>query len=211
MLLRELEVGLSIEIEVIRNKNINKFNSYIEERTEEGGVVVLAPMKGLKIFDFKETDLVYLIYNSSEGLKKWKCKYKVIKSNDVTELLSLSCNTESIGYNRRCSYRMTMLEDVVYKCKGEVYSGILSNISYSGIGLRTNNKHDAEDTIELTILLNGITIQATGKIARIEEDEIAANKYKYGIQLESKTEQAIAKYINERQRLILSSRNKRRV
>ncbi len=144
-----------------------------------------------------------LIYKTEKGLYLFKeAAFKLVHIKGVN-MYAVTCQNEADKVNRRAAYRVYMNEPVILRItkfnrnKIEL-SGILKDLSLTGMGIILPYKGDDIQTIEIQLELGRNTdISLVGKIVRIKE--LANNKgYLYGCSFQTQKD-ALSRYIFSRQ------------
>lgn len=213
MLIKDLQVGKTLEILIDREGYHYRFVSKIEGVTANSvAVSLIATAK--RSFHFEDTDKVTIVYRG-ERMWKWENVKPGMALFEGSPVHTFSSWLEGTTYNRREAFRVPIGESIlmrrIVKVKGEgdeiidrhiPFEALLSDLSLSGAGIYTNEDVGKEESILIDLPTKFGLISCKGKVVREAEVYDKPFRHFYGCEF-SEVKNALEKYLVERQRLIL--------
>ncbi|MBQ9119112.1 MAG: hypothetical protein IJY09_03520 [Lachnospiraceae bacterium] len=114
MFIRNVKLGRPLEIYINRDGYNYKVISKIEEVAEDHICVTLIASKN-RVFMFKSTDVVDIVYREDEKMWKWKSVKGSVMTLDGEKFHCFTTKAEGESYNRRNAYRVYVGEKLVVK------------------------------------------------------------------------------------------------
>ncbi len=206
MLLEELGIGSRVTILVGIGGQTLSFDSEVEELSE-GGVLTTPVYRNDKLVGFRAKGLVIRIqvYNVDDK--------KIYEFTDVT-ILNVKTPDEKIHHkmvsktpgkqiNRRTAVRVWLgLDGIVQVGMNKVmYEVLVKDISISGISFVFHKDLNVDPGTIVQVMFNDVEVRSKFVVNAIivRKEELAEGKVLYGCRMNQES-QAIAKYINDKQR-----------
>ncbi len=224
MKLKELKLGKSIEITVIREDYKLRLVSKIEDAQEDHISVTLIEGNGRR-FVFKDTDQIEFIYKDNNRLFRFKNMSGVLEELDGTYVHSFYGPNEGESYNRRDAYRVYIGEESVFSWAADGHQSVLhdfkenmheaegeklkkdcpciiKDISENGACIYTNEMLEESDSVSFELMTSLGKIRCIGKVVRATTEHKGIYRNVYGIKF-TEVSSIITKYIFAVQRLQL--------
>lgn len=228
MLLQDLKVSKGVEIFVTRDEYRYRLLSKIEA-VEPGVLYVSLIAAGTRVFAFKQTDYIEIIYKDRDRIWKWSDVKAGIAKMDGYQMHTFASKKEGTSLNRRDTYRvqiMTAMEMTTFSpisdkvdmnnldmdasaaeliavgIEKSTINVVVKDISETGIGFYSPLKLKTGDKIRIRFLTEFGFITCNGSIVR--EVEQIWNRYSlfYGAVF-TRVDKNLSKYIFAQQRLQL--------
>ena len=214
MLIKEMELGRKLEIQVERDGYHYRLVSKVEG-TAEGSVAVSAIVAKGRMFHFEEGDDVTIIYRGRERMWKWEHVKTGLARLEGETVHTFSSRAVGQVYNRRDSFRVSIGESLLM-CKVEYlqsedgedqetttpFEGLLSDLSVGGAGLYTNAELELDDIVGFDMPTHMGIMSCRGKITRKTDVYDKPFRNFYGCEF-IKVRKELERYLFERQRLML--------
>lgn len=231
MQLQDMKVSKGVEVFVTRDEYRYRLVSKVEE-TAPGKAYISLIASGPRVFAFKPSDYVEVIYKENERMWKFSGVKVSLSTLDGYQVHLLESFREAESFNRRDTYRvqiMTAMEITRYSpisseskvdmedfdmdapAKELVAIGIekstvnvvVKDISESGIGIHSPIFMKLGDRIRVRFLTEYGFIMCEGTVIREVEQIWGRYRQFYGCAF-TKTDKNLAKYIFKQQRIQLA-------
>lgn len=206
-----IEVGDKIELEVqqLMGEKQEKYISKIQEVSEEGEIIILAPMESGRIISLELNQNYGMCVYTSNGL--YRCEVAVTERirDDNLYLIKLEVQSALQKYQRRQYYRLDCMLTFHYKDddNGEWEEGIILDISGGGIRFTSKKKLlDKKGVInhlqlnyeqeECHLYLSGVIVESSNLRA---QDNIYENRVVFD-EITIEEREIIIKFIFEEER-----------
>lgn len=146
-----IHLGDKVELvtEVTLNKHQDKYFSKVQELTEDGEVVILAPMENGRIEPLELNRKYGMCIYTDKGL--YRCEVMITKrvKSDNLYLITLKIQTSLQKYQRRQYFRMDCMLNFQYKdgIDTDWHEGIILDISGGGIRFTSRSKLDNQKSL----------------------------------------------------------------
>ena len=207
-------VGEKIEMDYIDTRgHINKYISQVVEIHGNELIDTLIPIHKKRDIYLKQDAILKLIVSKEEAIYELRAVvYEKLFGR--IPLLRLKVFPEVNRIQRRNFFRLRIMRDIevrlVEDLKEEKYGGkytcSLIDISVGGLLFNSRNEFDENDTLELSLDLNGKKLVVLGVIVRRTLNDNRSSYYLYGVKFIKMNEfdkNVINKYIFEEQRRLI--------
>lgn len=196
MFLKDIPPGSSIELVISRYEKSKSFRTKVENITDNG-IIALVPMAGSSEFTIKETDGISVIFKGSEGLLLWVTKLdNLFKIGNMT-YLKLSCSDSCKKHNRRNSYRVNFISDIVIKKENQDIKATIKDISISGIGFVCHRELVIGEKLDVRFIIYGEEIYEVVTVVR--KVESSSGIHQYGVTFEKTPNRKIERHMGKLQ------------
>ena len=229
MKLKDLKIGKSIEIFVLRDKYRLKLISKIEKRAIDHICITLIKGNG-KVFQFLEGDRILFIYKDEGKLYRFKNLKGGIKKINDSYVHVLYGIEDGESFNRRKTFRVPIeeehnfswagkgREEILYKFKERMefvdHKGVskdcpclIKNLSEQGVGICTNEGLQVSDFVSFQFDSRFGKVYCIGQVVRSDKEPLGKYSNFYGVEFKEVSNN-IAKYVFEMQRLNLRVRKR---
>ncbi|NMB96994.1 MAG: hypothetical protein GYA02_10355 [Clostridiaceae bacterium] len=220
MLIKDIETGTKLELEIYDNKNKKDqktLTSQFENSEGEDCVIIHAPLYKRNIYPLHKGDLLNVFFFHEEKLYCFNGKVQERYVSNELHFVKVKVLSEITYIQRRRDYRLSCSLQINYRevelvglqlePKDEEFtSTIIINISGGGLCVLLSEELTVNTYLECFIALeDDLSVRFIGKIVRIEKnDENSTNyKYKAGMSyliISDKDREAIVKFIFKEQR-----------
>jgi c-di-GMP-binding flagellar brake protein YcgR len=198
LLIHEIPVGTHILIRVDREGQ-DKYVPSIVDEASNYMVSILAPMEGTRLVSLSRAEIIDVLVIGQNGINKWSCKLVNRDYKNAVPIVTLTSSANSISYNRRNSYRVSLLQDIDYECNKKTYKGTLLDMSFIGIGFNSDIRHSVGEYIKFPVDLDGEILDMKAQIIR-QPIKTETEIYKHGAITLNKENKIIQRFITETQR-----------
>ncbi len=235
MQLQDMKVSKGVEVFVTRDEYRYRLVSKVEE-TAPGKAYISLIASGPRVFAFKPSDYVEVVYKENERMWKFQGVKVSLSTVDGYQVHCLESFKDGVSFNRRDTYRvqiMTAMEITRYsKMSAEsnvdmddfdmdapakeliaigieksMVNVVVKDISESGIGFHSPILMKLGDRIRVRFLTEFGFITCEGTVIREVEQIWSRYRLFYGCAF-SKTDKNLGRYIFAQQRLQLSKERK---
>ena len=231
MQVSEMKVGRSVDIFILREGYNYRLGSKIEE-VRNGVVYITLITSKNRVFQFRQTDEIVVIYKTENRLFKWTKVTGGIGNLDGDVVHVLYMTGEGKPYNRRATFRVPFEESVVcerYVLKeGEYvsdeetevdpetderfelkqFTSFVNDLSANGVGLFTNEPLEIGDEFTFEIHSPYGKMFFAAEVQRIADERKNAMRRFYGCSF-TKSNEELPKYLYDLQRLELRKKRGR--
>ena len=206
-----IHLGDKVELvtEVTLNRQQDKYYSRVQEVTEEGEVVVLAPIENGRIEPLELNKKYGMCIYTEKGL--YRCEVMVTKriKSDNLYLITLEIQTSLQKYQRRQYFRMDCMLSFQYKDDLDTnwHEGIILDISGGGIRFTSRSKLDDQKSlinhIQLEMLDDEEDLYLSGTIIESYQGELDNTVYENRVEfdhIDNYEREIIIKFIFEEER-----------
>ncbi len=214
MQIKEMILGRKLEILVDREGYQYRLVSKVEGTVENSVAVTLISAKG-RVFHFKETDDVTIVYRGTERMWKWDHVKPGLARLEGVAVHTFSSKEQGEVYNRRESFRVQIGESLlmsrVVSVTGgeddivehmEKFEALLSDLSVNGAGFYANEEFQKGTTILFEMPTHLGVLSCRGDIVRISNVHDKPFRFFYGCGF-TVIRKELERYLFERQRLML--------
>lgn len=236
MQLQELKVGKSIEVYVTRDGYRYHLVSKVEG-TEAGKVYVSLIAAGSRLFAFKPSDKVELVYKEKERIWKWTNVKPRYTTFDGYQVHCFESPKGGESFNRRDTFRVQIMKAmevtryspmetaekkpnmndfnmdaeakdlIVQGIEKSIVNVVVKDISESGIGFYSPSNMKEGDKIRIRFMSDFGMMMCEGTIIRAVNANWNRYRVFYGC-IFDKTDKNLSKYIYAQQRLQLKRERK---
>jgi len=206
-----IHLGDKVELvtEVTLNKQQEKYYSTVQEVTENGEIVILAPIMNGRIEPLELNKKYGICIYTSKGL--YRCEVMITQrvKSDRLYLITLEIQTSLQKYQRRQYFRMDCMLSFQYKDDLDVdwHEGLILDISGGGIRFTSKNQLEEEKSlinhIQLTMLDDEEDLYLAGAIIESVQGEIDDTVFENRVEfdhIDNYEREVIIKFIFEEER-----------
>lgn len=229
MLLENLAIGRTVEINVDREDYCYHLVSKIEQRNSKRLCVSLI-VSGNRFFKFRDGDKIRIIYRSTDQIWEWDNVKAGVGKLENTPVHYFDIQDGGKSFNRRNAYRVLIEEDVMlgyfdqygttakssemqkFKLSDEASAppgimvpkfvkGYVKDLSETGVGICSNYEFSIDDAMFFNIQSDYGKLTMRAQVVRKAAMSLARNKYSnyYGCIL-LQTDSRLSRYIYDLQR-----------